>query len=113
MHESKPTDKPSTDGTRERVSGPFKGYHVVAIGSCVGGEGSGYRGFYKIYRGAPSGYYTEQPLAQGRCGPESSSVIDAVRMAETAAAFQIQGMPADSPPSAATSAGPTTPRRIP
>jgi hypothetical protein len=113
MHQSKPTDKPSNDGTRERVSGPFKGYHVVALGCHIGGEGSAYRGFYKIYRSTPGSYYSEQPLAQGRCGPESSSGIGALRMAETAAAFQIQGMPADSTVSAATSAGPTTQRRIP
>jgi hypothetical protein len=113
MHQSNPTDKPSNDGTSERASGPFKGYHVVAIGNAVGGEGSGYRGFYKIYRGKPADHWTAEPLAQGRCGPQSASSVDAVCMAEVAAAFQIQSMPAESLTVAPTSEGPTTQRRIP
>ena len=90
-------DKPSSDGTQERVTGPFKGYHVVALGCSVGGLGLGFRGFYKICRGHPDNYWTAESMMQGRCGPESSSGAGAMRMAETAAAFQIQGMAANGP----------------
>lgn len=87
--------RPSSDGTRERVTGPFKGYHVAVLGSFIGGEGHGYRGFYKICRAHPASYWTAESLAQGRCGPESSSGAGAMRMAENAAAVHIQGMAAN------------------
>ena len=97
MNHETPKDKPSSDGTRERVSGPFKGYHVVALGSFVGGIGAGFRGFYKICRGHPASFWTADSVAEGRCGPQSSSGVGAMRMAEAAAASQIQAMAADRP----------------
>ena len=97
MNHDTPKDKPSSDGTRERVTGPFKGYHVVALGSFVGGIGAGFRGFYKICRCQPDSYWTAESIAGGRCGPQSSSGVGAMRMAERAAALQLQGMKANGP----------------
>ena len=94
-----PQDKPSGDGTRQRVTGPFRGYHVAALGSCIGGDGPGFRGYYKIYRDSPNNYWTADAMAQGRCGPEAFTGASAMRMAESAAALQIEGMPANPVPS--------------
>lgn len=85
-------DKPSGDAARERVTGPFKGYHVVAIGCQVGSLGAGFRGYYKICRGHPDSYWTAHSTAQGRCGPVASSSASAMLMAESAAAAMIDGM---------------------
>lgn len=87
-------DKPRGDGACERVTGPFKGYHVIAIGCQVGSLGAGFRGYYKICRGHPDSYWTAHSTAQGRCGPVASSSASAVRMAQSAAAAMIDGMAA-------------------
>ena len=85
-----PQDSLPVDGTRERVTGPFNGYHVAALGCYVGGEGSGFRGFYKICRVHPACYWTAECTVQGRCGPEALTGASAMQMAESAAALQIQ-----------------------
>lgn len=97
MNNDTPQDKPAADDIRERVTGPFKGYHVVALGCFIGGEGPGFRGFYKICRGHPDNYWTAESMVQGRCGPLSSSGAGAMRMAESAAASFIGGMVVNSP----------------
>ena len=59
MHPTSAPDQPSTDDTRERVTGTFKGYHVAA----------GFRGYDKICRGHPDNYWSAESLHDGRCGP--------------------------------------------
>jgi predicted RNase H-like HicB family nuclease len=107
MNDNKAQDKPSGDDTRERITGPFKGYHVVAIGCAVEGSGPGFRGYYKICRDHPTDYWTAHSLAQGRCGPQTASGAGAMQMAESAAAIHIDGMPDNASPI------PTAQRRIP
>lgn len=97
MNQSPPPVQPSADGTRERVTGPFKGYHVAALGYGADSLGAGYRGYYKICRGHPDNYWTAESLTQGTCGPVASSGGDAMRMAESAAATLIDGMVANGP----------------
>ena len=97
MHHTTAPQEPSGDGTRERVTGPFKGYHVVALGCLVGSLGTGFRGYYKICRGHPDNYWTAESLLQGRCGPEATSGANAMRMAESAAASLIRDMAANGP----------------
>ena len=81
------------DGTRERVTGPFNGYYIAALGCYIGGAGLGFRGYYKICREDPHSYWAaDWPIAQGRCGPQASSALGALRMAESAASCQLQGM---------------------
>lgn len=93
-----PTDQPSTtDGTRERVTGPFKGYHVVALGFRVDALAAGFRGFYKICRGHPGNYWTAESVLDGRCGPLATSGGRAMRMAESAAAADIDCLVANGP----------------
>lgn len=119
MHTTTTPVQDASDGTRERVSGPFKGYHVAVLGCFVGGAGAGFRGFYKICRGHPDSYWTAESVAQGRCAGECSSGVGAMRMAEAAAAFQIESMPAKEPDSdwahrsSSTVSDPTPLRRIP
>ena len=49
--------QPPNDGTRERVTGPFRGYHIAALGCLIGTLGD-FRGHYKICRGHPDNYWT-------------------------------------------------------
>lgn len=93
---SAPTDKPARDGTQERVTGPFNGFHVVSLGCFVGGPGAGFRGFYKICVSHPKSYWTAECMAQGRCGPGAPSGLAALRMAEAAAALHLQRICADA-----------------
>ncbi len=97
MNQAPPTDQPSTDGTRERVTGPFKGYHVVALGFRIDSVAAGFRGYYKICRGHPGNYWTAESLLDGKCGPLATSGGRAMRMAESAAAVEIDGLAANGP----------------
>ena len=115
-NDNTPQDKSFGDGTRERVTGPFHGYHVAALGSCIGGDGPGFRGYYKIFRDSPNNYWTADAMAQGRCGPEAATGASAMRMAESAAAVQILDMEANGQsvdsPDVSSSTMPTVQRRI-
>ncbi|MFC5500169.1 hypothetical protein ACFPOE_21685 [Caenimonas terrae] len=91
MNQTPDHHEPASDGAEERVTGPFLGYHVAALG-CFAGEGTGFRGFYRICREPPASYWTADYIVQGRCGPEASCCDDAMRMAEQAAASQIEAM---------------------
>lgn len=84
-------------GVRERVTGPFKGYHVASLGCRVSGPGPGFLGYYRICRGHPDNYWKADFLLQGCCGQISSSGGRAMRMAECAAATEISGLPANGP----------------
>jgi hypothetical protein len=97
MNQAPQNDQPSTDGTRERVTGPFKGYHVVALGFRIDAVAAGFRGYYKICRGHPGNYWTAESLLDGKCGPLATSGGRAMRMAETAAAAEIDGLAINSP----------------
>lgn len=97
MNQPTPPVQPAVDGTRERVTGPFKGYHVAALGYGVDSLGAGFRGYYKICRGHPDNYWTAECLMQGICGPVAASGGGAMRMAESAAATLINGMAANGP----------------
>lgn len=97
MHPTSAPDQPSTDDTRERVTGPFKGYHVAALGFRIDAVAAGFRGYYKICRGHPDNYWTAESLHDGRCGPLATTGGSAMRMAESAAAAKIDGMAANGP----------------
>ncbi len=97
MNQDTSIDQHSTDGTRERVTGPFKGYHVVALGFRIDKVAAGFRGYYKICRGHPGNYWTAESLLDGMCGPLATSGGRAMRMAESAAAIEIDGLAANGP----------------
>lgn len=97
MKNRTPQEQPTQDGTRERVTGPFKGYHVVALGCLVESPGTDFRGRYKICRGHPDNYWTAEPLLQGECEQLASSGWHAMRMAECDAAGMIGGLAPNSP----------------
>lgn len=97
MNQDLSIDQHSTDGTRERVTGPFKGYHVVALGFRIDKVAAGFRGYYKICRGHPGNYWTADSLLDGKCGPLATSGGRAMRMAESAAAAEIEGMAVNGP----------------
>ncbi|MBC7469095.1 MAG: hypothetical protein H7322_07195 [Ramlibacter sp.] len=86
-----------TEGAHERVTGPFKGYHVASVGCHVSAFGGGYLGYYKVVRGHPDNYWTADSVLEGRCNRTVSTATGAMHMAECAAARLIRGMAANSP----------------
>lgn len=81
----------------DRVTGPFKGYHVASVGCEISAFGGGYRGYYKVVRGHPDNYWIAEAVLQGHCNRTVSSAAGAMRMAEVAAAQRIDGMIANGP----------------
>jgi hypothetical protein len=96
-HPTPPAAHPSADGIHDRVTGPFKGYHVASVGCHVSALGGGFRGYYKVVRGHPDNYWTADAVLEGHCSRTVSSAARAMRMAEVAAARRIDGMVANGP----------------
>ncbi len=77
----------------ERVTGPFRGYHVAAYACEVGEFGREYLGYYKICGEAPSNYFEAQGLLKGCCQEQATTALQALRAAEELARMQIGNMP--------------------
>lgn len=86
-----------TAAAHERVTGPFKGYHVASVGSHTSTLGGGFLGYYKVVRGHPDNYWSAESVLEGRCNRTASSGAGAMRMAEFDAARLIRGMTANGP----------------
>lgn len=86
-----------THGATNRVTGPFKGYHVASVGCHVSEFGGGFLGYYKVVRGHPDSYWTADAVLEGHCSRTVSSGAGAMRMAESLAARLINGMTANGP----------------
>jgi hypothetical protein len=96
-HPTSPEPCESRQETRDRVTGPFKGYHVASVGCHVDALGGGFLGYYKVVRGHPDNYWTADAVREGHCNRTVSTADGAMRMAEVAAARQINGMNANGP----------------
>jgi hypothetical protein len=96
-HPTPPAAPPSADGIHDRVTGPFKGYHVASVGCHVNALDGGFRGYYKVVRGHPDNYWIADAVLEGHCSRTVSSAAGAMRMAEAAAGRRIDGMAANGP----------------
>jgi hypothetical protein len=75
----------------ERVTGPFKGYHVAVYATRR--PGGGYVAYYKVCIGAPSSYWEALCLVKGSCEGMAADADHALDAAESIAREEIGNLP--------------------
>lgn len=76
----------------QRVTGPFRGYHVAAYACEVGELGHEYFGYYKICAAVPADYFDAECLLKGCCEAQCATAQEALHAAESLARMQIGNM---------------------
>jgi hypothetical protein len=76
----------------ERVTGPFKGYHVAVYATRR--AGGGYVAYYKVCNGVPASYFEAVCLVKGSCEGMAANADHAMDAAESIAREEIGNLPA-------------------